>query len=120
MVNLDFLVLIGTLISNVFVNLWWEVKILYNDVFLQSLIDYFKMFLKNFGLMLLSVFLIYAILIIIPINNIYILFIVKGFLVMIITNLVFYIAYRNSDEINFYKNVIKNFKKRKKFKKVCL
>ena len=113
-------VLIGTLISNVFVNLWWEVKILYNDVFLQSLIEYFKMFLKNFGLMLLSVFLIYGILIIVPINNIYILFIVKGLLVMIITNLVFYITYRNSDEINFYKNVIKNFKKRKKFKKVCL
>ncbi len=100
-------VLIGTLISNIFVNLWWEVKILYNDIFLRSLLDYFKMFLKNLGLMVISIFIIYIVLSAISINNIYLLFVFKVFLVLIITNLVFYMTYRNTDEINFYKKIVK-------------
>lgn len=106
-------VLLGTLISNIFISLWWEVKIIYNNIFNKNLLSYFGNLIKYCFIMLISIIIIFIITNIIIISNNVLLLIIKFILIIFIVGIIYFIAFYKTDEFIYLRKIISKCIKRK-------
>lgn len=101
-------VVLGTLISNLAIVFWLKPKIVYKDVFKKPLIVYFKMYFKYLiiGLipLLITSVLTANIKDVINLNS----FIFNCCINTIIINMFYYLVFRKTEELKYFKNIIKS------------
>lgn len=110
-------VLIGTLLSNLLINLWWEIKIIYNIVFKRKLTDYFILLSKYLISMVFIACLSLLIISKINISNLYLSIVFRLFIVVLLTEICYFIFYGKKEEYKYQFELIKTlFKKRSRTK----
>ena len=105
-------VLLGTLISNITVNLWVEVYILYHEIFKEKLLLYFTSLLKYISILLIDIIILLLIFSLITINNLLLLLITKTILIIIVTVIIYILFFHKKDEFTYFLNIIKNIRKK--------
>ena len=95
-------VFLGTFISSVSVCVWVEPYVLYKYGFDKNLFDYFKTYLKYLISTIFVCFFCYFGCTFILFNSSLITFIIKTLFCVILSNLLFYIIYRHTDEFNYF------------------
>lgn len=111
-------IFLGTLISSISVCVWIEPYVLYTYGFKISPKKYFIDYMKKMILTIFLAIVVYSICMI-NINNIYISFIYKALVCLIIPNVLLYIIYRKSEEFQYFYDkllcsLLKKIKQRKK------
>ena len=99
-------VLLGTFLSNMLVNFWWEPYALIEKTWRQSLWTYFKkiiIYVAVIGIEVISISLINKN---ISIENVLLRLFVKGCIVLIVVNIVNYLCFRKREEYAFLKSKI--------------
>ena len=99
-------VLVGTLISNVTTNLWWEPYVVYKEYFERSLLLYFKEYFKFFVVLILSNIILLIIRNFLSINIFN--FILLGMATLIVPNILIYFLYNSNVNYKYYRDLIKN------------
>lgn len=99
-------VILGTIISSIFTNFWWEPLVITKNSLSINLKNYFMMYFKyTFIGIIMSVIIVY-ISSFIPDNTI-LLFFSKAVSVFVLSVVLFMIIYRNNHYYKFYKRIIK-------------
>jgi len=101
-------IFMGTICSNLLLHLYSYPKYVYNKIFDRSYKKYYEENLKYFLVFVISAVITYSLSRFLN-NNLYI----NILLSLIIPNTILYIFYNKSEEFNYYKNLIKKFKKPK-------
>lgn len=110
-------VFLGTFISTITTSAWVEPYILYKYQFKQNFSNYLKDYLKQTLILLIIAIPIYYLCNLINLN-IYLTFIIKSLICLIIPNIVLYIIYKDSNEFKyFYDKIFINLKKKVKHEK---
>ena len=106
-------VFIGTLISNFIVVFWVQPYIVYKYVFKEKVIKYFIMYFKYAMLsmipLMITSFLTKEIKVVYTINS----FIVNCLINIVIINTIFIIIFYKTNELKYFKNIVKNILKNK-------
>lgn len=100
-------VLMGTLISNIVTNIWWEPYVVYKYKFKRSIVEYFSIYFKYF------IFTAFVALITIYINSYFsyeglIGIVVIGFSTLVIGICSLFLAFHHTNEWSYLYNIIKN------------
>jgi len=104
-------VLLGTFVSNILTNFWFEPYVIYKYKFKKNIIDYFLRFLSYLACTVGSV--VICTLISIRIVSIGIIwFVLKAIIFTVIINLVFILVFHKTEEFDFAVNIGKRFIKR--------
>lgn len=104
-------VLLGTFTSNILTNFWFEPYIIYKLGFNKSVVPYFMKFFSYLIALAISICISLFIYKLVNISNIYIDFLVKAAIVIIIDTIVYTILFFRTDEFRYYLNLIKRLKK---------
>lgn len=99
-------VFIGTLISNLSVVFWVKPKIVFNQVFNKSLLEYFSNYLKYLSFGVIAFLVTRTMYYFINFNNGISGFLLNCILNVILINTTYLIIFHNSEEFLYYKNVI--------------
>lgn len=93
-------IVLGTIISNLFTNFWWEPYVVYSKVFHKSIFSYYYDYLKIFIVLIIcSILTIFAT----SFFNVSIIgFILKGLVTVVITVVIFIIFNFRSDEFKYF------------------
>ena len=105
-------VLLGTIISRLLVNLWYDPYIIYKFGFDKSVKSYYLRNIFRISLVMFMIFFINYIQVFILCNNILIKFFILIFLCISIPTIIFLIVYRNTDEFKYLKGIINNITKK--------
>lgn len=97
-------VILGTTISNLLTNFWWEPYIVYKLVFEKNLFSYFIAYSKYLLTLIITIGL--TALITISIPTTFIGFIIKTVIAVIIPNLLMFLLYYRSDEYQYFVNML--------------
>ena len=103
-------VLIGTTISSLLVPVWSEPYILFHYGFQQTVIDYWKQYSKYLSLLIFSAIIAWYISSLIPYIPV-VSFLLKGICCLFITNITFYLVLRKEQNMKYFLNLYKIFKK---------
>lgn len=98
-------VILGTIISQS-VQMILKAKLLFNDYFGMSSGKYLLLILECFGLFIIEELVTYFICIIIPLSNIYLLFVCKMIACVIVPNLMNYVIFRKTEEYEYFSKLI--------------
>ncbi len=109
-------VFLGTLISYFLLPFWVEVYVLYKEGFKESVISYYIEYIIRMIFTMLIAFGLYYVLSLLT-GKVFLVFIFKCIVCVIVPNLIFYLLYKNTEEFNYFKDIIvsilkKIFKKR--------
>lgn len=97
---------IGTILAYLLTIYTIDPMIVYREIFEQSIKEYYVDFIKSFFYFVI-VFVIVHIMCTLFVNNVTIInFIIKSILCLMITNILFYFIYKNTNEFEYYKNKI--------------
>lgn len=100
-------IFLGTTISNILIPVWIQSKLVYNNLFEKSVIEYFKKYVLYTVLMSLAVFISRYVCNTISLQNIFISLVVRGIICIIICLIVFITPVLKSKEIQYLYNVLK-------------
>lgn len=103
-------VLVGTTISSILVPVWSEPYILFHYGFHQTVIDYWKQYIKYLFLLIFSALIAWHLSTIIPYIPV-ISFLLKGICCLFVTNIIFYLTSKKDQNMQYYLNLCKNLKK---------
>lgn len=95
-------VFLGTFISSITTSVWVEPYILFKDGFNTKVSSYFKTYLKRLIITITICIITFIPIKLISIQNIYLLFIIKLIVCLLIPNLILYLIYRNSKEFKYF------------------
>ena len=101
-------VFVGTIISNILVNLWIEPYVLYKYAFKKNIILYFKKFFYYLLITIFLTFISYYITSFVFTDNL-ISFILSGFLISVLFLIVIIILFKNSNEYIYLKVLFKKY-----------
>ena len=107
-------VLLGTLLSNILVNFWWEALIVFKNVFKKSIKYYIFMFVKYFAMTLCIIIIVGIIDKIIIIKYQLLDMIFKILISLIVQFILYYIIFYKKEEFIFYKSIALRILKIKK------
>jgi O-antigen/teichoic acid export membrane protein len=95
-------VFLGTFISSITTSVWVEPFILFKDGFKIKTSLYFKTYFKRLMITIIICIITFIPIKFIVVSNIYLSFIVKLIICLLLPNLILYIMYRNSDEFKYF------------------
>ena len=109
-------ILIASFIAREMTNSWYEPYILFKDYFRTSPKKYLRMRIINLILIIINSIILVGIFRLLKtyIENVFLCFIFEVILTGLLSNIIFYIAYRNKEELKYFKNLILNFLKKGK------
>lgn len=99
-------VMLGTTVSTLLTNFWWEPVVVFKNIFEDKLKDYWLLYLKSCLVFITIVLILYFFPIIDNTNNL-IIFILKGCYVTFVYLIVILIFYFRTDDLHYFYNVIK-------------
>lgn len=99
-------IFLGTLISNLTVIFWTKPLIVYKYVFNVRVSEYYKMYFKYLGISIIPLVMSSYLCNKIIINNIYVSFLLECIIITLVVNSIYIIIFRNSNEFNYYKNML--------------
>lgn len=102
-------ILIGTIISNLFLFIYSYPKFVYSKLFNRSRMEYYKSFFEDSIIMLFTLSLINIINTSIIIENIYLNTIFEFLIGSVIPIIIIIIVYKNTDEFKYYLNTLKKY-----------
>lgn len=105
-------ILLATIVARILTNIWFEPYKLFSIYFNKSVYKYYKEKIQQSIILVLLVIVIQRISYFINIKNLFIHFIVKGIMCVVITNIVIYIYLRNKPEAKDLFNIIRCLLKR--------
>lgn len=106
----------ATVFSRIIYAWWKEPIIIFNDYFKKSSKKYFIKYIERIIFTLVQIFAFQYMFKLIKIQNIYLLFIIKGLITSIITLLIFYIVYKKDSAFYFLMEKLKKGRLNKKWK----
>lgn len=107
-------VILGSIISRMITTWWFDPYLVYHNAFEMSPEKYYFRYIRSLIIIIASAILIDLLTEFINVN-IYITFIIKSILSIIIPNIVFWLIFRKSEEYNYLKSIImEKLKKRRK------
>jgi O-antigen/teichoic acid export membrane protein len=98
-------VLLGTLLSNILTNLWWEPKVLFEKKFNKKLTDYFKLYTHYSLITLLISVIAYISANKIEIEHIFINLVLKIIITVLVVTFLFIVLFRKSEEYFYTKTI---------------
>lgn len=99
-------IFIGTTISTISLPLWIQAKLVYNEVFNKSVIDYFKKYFLYIAIIVISGFITKIICNVISVYGFFGL-VIKGLVCVIIPNLILVLIFHKTKEFKYLLNIIK-------------
>lgn len=103
---------IGTLVSSMLPNIIRPI-VVYRDVFNMKSTGYFKTYLLNLFLLILSAVIISLLNYAVPINNSYLMLVYELILCILVPNAIFVMVFRKSDEFKYVINTLKDLLRRR-------
>lgn len=103
-------ILAGTIISNIFTNLWWEPYVVYKEYFKKKLYLYFIEYFKYFGVFLLSILPIY--LLKMKLTTSFINFTIIAIVALAWSNIIIIVVFHSKIEFVYYRNLVFNYLKK--------
>lgn len=100
-------ILLGTFVSNITTNFWYEPYILYTKKFNVSLKKYYFTFIKYFSITIIGIIPIRYICNILNRNLCWQIFILELFICIVFINLIYYFFFHKSDEFEYFLSMIK-------------
>lgn len=100
-------VFIGTAISTISVPLWTRAKLVYNKIFEESVIEYFKKYIFYIVLTLITGYITTYICNILILGNGFLSLVIKGFICVFIINLSYILIFYRSNEFKYIIKIIK-------------
>ena len=98
-------IFLGTTISTIFVPLWIQAKLVYNEVFSKSVLEYFKRYCIYLSYVLIAAIPTIIMCKFIKIKYMFLELVLKGVICVIISNLIFVILVRNTEEFKYLKDI---------------
>lgn len=93
-------VLLGTILSRVLTQTWYDPYLIYKHVLKRSVFHYYKKLLQYFCITVLCYILVQGISLIIPVNSAVLLLFISAVMCLIIPNAVIFLLYRNTAEFH--------------------
>lgn len=111
-------VFMGTICSNLVLHLYSYPKFVYTNLFKKHYSEYYYNFIKNFVIIVVIGWITFSVSRVINFDNLLLNLIFNIFICLLIPNLLLYVYYRNSSELSYYVNLVRNITKKLKLKVV--
>lgn len=111
-------IFIGTTISTITVPLWTQSKLVYNEVFNKSVVEYLKKYILYGVITVIACVITTNICEYIVIGNEFISLVVKGIISISIPNIIYVIIFYKTDEFKYLFNLLRNIANKKKEKMI--
>lgn len=107
-------ILLATFLSRVTTQVWFDALLIYKLIFRKSVIEYYKIYIVRFMIFVFTATTSYFIANIFNISNVFVDFLFKLFITVIISNLVMILIYRKDERFLYLKTTLLNIFKNKK------